>query len=93
MEWQTFSDFKKYLIEWFCVSMPKDATDERWTSAECECRTYFKKYMCEHIIGIALRKKFATAPPEAKNIPLGVKRKRGRPCKAKTALVFQEENN
>ncbi|KAL0831843.1 hypothetical protein ABMA28_001373 [Loxostege sticticalis] len=42
-----------------------------------------------HIIGLAIRLKYAVPPVEAKNIPLGQKRKRGRPSKAKPALIIQ----
>jgi hypothetical protein len=45
--------------------------------------------MCKHVVGIALRLKFCRAPAEAKNIPLGQKRKPGRPAKAKKALLIQ----
>lgn len=63
--------------------------EENWMAAECECRNYYKLFLCEHIVGIALRKKLTKAPPEAKNVPIGAKRQRGRPRKAKGALIVQ----
>lgn len=93
MAWTSFKQYKEFLTDWFSVSMPKQVSIADWTNSECECRTYFKLYMCEHIIGIALRKKLVAAPPEAKNVPLGVKRKRGRPRKAQSALVIQDEED
>lgn len=42
------------------------------------------------MIGIAARSRLVTVPPEAKAIPLGQKRKRGRPAKSKKALVRQD---
>jgi hypothetical protein len=50
---------------------------------------FFKQLCCKHIVGIAIRLKHALPPPEAKNIPIGEKRKRGRPAKAKKALIVQ----
>ena len=48
-----------------------------------------KYYICKHIIGLAARYKLCSIPLEAKNIPLGQKRKRGRVAKAKKALIVQ----
>lgn len=85
---KTFSEFKSARsANIFEVSFPRD--EMNWMQAECICAPFFKLYICEHIISIALRKKLTRAPLEAKNIPLGAKRKRGRPCKAKQALVVQ----
>ncbi|CAM4817639.1 unnamed protein product [Rotaria magnacalcarata] len=40
-------------------------------------------------ISLAARYKLCSTPLEAKNIPLGQKRKRGRVAKAKKALIVQ----
>jgi hypothetical protein len=45
--------------------------------------------MCKHVIGLAIRLKYVVPPLEAKNIPLGQKRKRGRPSKAKRTPIVQ----
>jgi hypothetical protein len=45
--------------------------------------------ICKHIIGIAIRLKYVKPPPEARNISIQGKRKRGRPSKAKKALIVQ----
>ena len=44
--------------------------------------------MCKHIIGLAIRLKSAKPPPAAKDVPIGEKRKRGRPKQAKKALII-----
>lgn len=87
---KTFDEFKQKLGLSFTASFPKIETPDNWINATCDCANYFKLFMCEHIVGLALRKKLVTAPIEAKNVPLGMKRKRGRPCKAKNALVVQD---
>lgn len=63
--------------------------ENNWMNGRCHCRNFFKEFICEHVIGIALRLKIVSAPNEAKIIPLGQKRKRGRPAKSKLALVVQ----
>lgn len=88
LEWKTFDEFKKYE---FCVihtEFDYPVSSANWLAGVCDCSKYFKEYVCEHLIGIALRLKLVSAPIEAKNIPIGQKRKRGRPAKAKSALEF-----
>jgi len=58
-------------------------------ASNCTCNFFKKSYTCKHIVGIAILTKILQVPPEAKNIPIGTKRKRGRPAKAKKALVVQ----
>jgi hypothetical protein len=50
---------------------------------------FFKSYIYKHVCGIAIIQNLFAVPPEAKNIPLGEKFKRGRPAKAKNALIVQ----
>jgi hypothetical protein len=69
----------------FALSINK----EEWAQVKCTCPTFFKMYMCKHVIGLSIRLKYTVPPVEAKNIPLGQKRKRGRPSKAKPALIIQ----
>jgi len=38
-----------------------------------------KNYKCKHSLGIALLQKKVDCPPEAKNVPIGERRQRGRP--------------
>ncbi len=42
-------------------------------------KLFLKEYMCKHVLGIAIRLKVFQVCLEAKNIPIGQKRKRGRP--------------
>ena len=44
--------------------------------------------MCKHIIGLAIRLKAAKPPLAVKDIPIGQKRKRGRPNKSSKALII-----
>jgi len=53
------------------------------------CPSYWKNYICKHILGIAIRLNIFSVIPAAKNVPLGQKRKRGLPAKAKKVLLKQ----
>lgn len=51
-----------------------------WKLATCTCPVYYKKYICKHIVGVAMMQKMTNAcPPTAKNVPFDKKRKPGRP--------------
>lgn len=87
--WTDFDCFRSEAFSFNDTSFNYPISRENWLSAQCDCGDFFKLFMCRHIIGIGLRMKVITAPAEAKNIPIGQKRKRGRPAKAKRALVKQ----
>ncbi len=62
--------------------------DSFLSTSRCTCRTWSKKGICKHTLGMAIRNKFCVAPAAAKNLPVGVKkRKNGRPPKNLPALV------
>jgi hypothetical protein len=86
-DWETFDKFKINGFQSWTTILPKDQND--WIKGECNCPSFFKKMLCKHIVGLAIRLKLAVPPPEAKNVPIGTKRKRGRPAKAKKALLVQ----
>ena len=67
-------------------------TKETVFNATCTCKRAMKNVICKHILGVGSRLGYCKIPNEAKNIPIGQKRKRGRPAKAKKALVRQPED-
>lgn len=87
-QWNTFDEFKKLEFAFVRTKFNFPVTKENWLAGECDCAKYFKVYVCEHLVGIALRLKVVSAPVEAKTLPIGQKRKRGRPAKAKPALEY-----
>lgn len=87
--WKTFSDYREQAFSFMHATFQYPITTDNWIFGKCDYVDGFKRYVCEHIVGIALRAKVATAPVEAKNIPIDQKRKRHRPAKAKRALVLQ----
>jgi len=85
--WNTFDQYKKRAFSVWIIDIPLDTS--KWFNGICNCPHFLKTYTCQHVVGIALRLKYCKAPPEAKNVPLGQKRKPGRPSKAKKALLVQ----
>lgn len=88
-DFEDFDSFKSKSFSFYDTTFCYPAKRENWLQSECQCSDYFKLYICSHIIGIAIRLKCIAPPAEAKAVPIGEKRKRGRPAKAKPALVRQ----
>jgi hypothetical protein len=85
LRWNTFDQFKKRAFQVWILSFPKNKSN--WKNAKCNCPTFFKEFICKHVVGMALRLKLCKPPPAAKDVPIGEKRKRGRPKLASKALL------
>jgi hypothetical protein len=59
--------------------------------SSCNCKSFLKNYICHHIIGLAYRYKLLEIPDNAKTIPIGKKRPKGRPPTRKPALFYQPD--
>ena len=59
-----------------------------WTKTNV-CPRFMKKNICKHTVGMEIWLGMCDAPAMAKTVPIGQKRKRGRPAKAKPALIRQ----
>jgi predicted protein tyrosine phosphatase len=83
--WETFDEYKRSRNSvWKLV-----LADDGRSILECNCPCFMKSNACKHSIGMEIRMGFCEAPDSAKMIPLGQKRKRGRPKMAKPALLRQ----
>lgn len=82
-DWDSFEEFKINSFEAWKVHFD----ESEWTNSRCTCPAFYKQFICKHVVGIALRLQHAIAAPEAKTVEIGCKRKRGRPAKAKKALI------
>lgn len=82
-KFRSFSVFKKMSTLMWDVKLKKDD----WKKGTCTCPVFMVRYMCHHIIDFALRLDLTTPPPEVTSIPIGSKRKPGRPTKASKALI------
>lgn len=65
----------------YCVSSNKSAL-----GVSCTCAKYMKNYICVHAIAYLVYCERLEIPMEAKSVPLGQKRKRGRPKRVSPAL-------
>jgi len=50
---------------------------------------HLKQYKCKHVYGVDIYQKLIEAPEQTKTVPIGQKRKRGRPALARKALLPQ----
>ena len=83
-KWNTMGQFTRRAFSVWIVRVP-----ENWLDSNCTCASFQKQFKCKHVIGLAIRTKKVKPPPAAKQVPLGQKRKRGRPAKSKKALLIQ----
>ncbi|XP_073948903.1 uncharacterized protein [Choristoneura fumiferana] len=84
-----FDEYKEVFFSYWKTTLPKK--EEEWVHGICECPEFHSKYYCKHLLGLAIRMKYVIPPPEAKtqNNNITLKRKRGRPTKARTPLIIQ----
>lgn len=87
LKWNTFHQFVNTIDNVAMVHWDKN----EWTSSTCTCPNFFKEYICKHVIFVAVKEKCAIIPITAKDIPLGQKRKPGRPKGRAPALVRERE--
>lgn len=80
----SFFGFKDLLTRMWDVKLPKND----WEKGTCTCPFFIVKYMCHHIIDLALRLKLVSPPPDVCSISIGVNRGPGRPKKATKALII-----
>ncbi len=81
----TFNQFQKSFDIW-CLEMENNS---HWKTSKCNCPAFLKNYICKHVVGMSIRLKYCKPLAAAKTVPIGEKRKRGRPAKAKPALLVQ----
>lgn len=86
-DWTTFDAYKEQHFSTYEVCINEDGT--LWKDGECTCPAFLKDFICKHVVGVAIRCKYVVEPPPARNIPIGQKRKRGRPQLAKNAWIVQ----
>lgn len=85
--WETYDEYKEqHFREWEVMML---RGKENLLHGTCNCPKFLKVYICKHLVGLAIRLKHIQPLSEARAIPIGMKRKRGRPTKAKKALIVQ----
>jgi hypothetical protein len=83
-EFASFDDVKQYLLEGRIL-------EDRGDYYSCSCASYKKNYKCAHSLGALVREKRVRVPSVAKTVPIGQRRKRGRPSRARPALQRQPQ--
>ena len=86
MKYNTFEQFRRRAFKDWIVQFPEEK-DGDLSEGVCTCPHFFKNYVCKHILGVAIRSKKFKVPAEAKDVPIGLKRKRGRPKSARKARL------
>ncbi|CAF0837540.1 unnamed protein product [Adineta steineri] len=74
----TFNQLKKSFDIW-CLEVENDSN---WRKSKCNCPAFLKNFICKHVVGMGIRLKHCKPPAAAKTVPIGEKRKRGRPSRA-----------
>lgn len=82
---EDFETYERLFLKWKTTIVKENVL----SNSICNCPAFGTEYICRHIVGLAIRMKLVTPPPEAKTIPIGEKRKPGRPSKTKPALMIQ----
>ena len=82
-----FNDYKGESLKIWKVILLIFHNPSLWKKGSCNCPSFFKEFTCKHVIGLAIRLKYCTPPPAAKDVKIGERRKRGRPKKATKALL------
>jgi len=84
---KTFDEFRKLQFGTGVINIFDEGTAD---SSLCSCPYFLKHNICKHALGMLIRLKVVQAPEDTnKSIPLGQKRKRGRPAKVKRDLLVQ----
>lgn len=77
MQWKIFDQYENNGYGMF-YNVRVDKDKQKWTvNSECECVDFYKRSICKHIIGIALREKIAILPKIAITTVLTQNKKSG----------------
>ncbi len=84
--WTSFREFKECCLGIW--ELKTDPFDPDWTKLKCSCPSYLKKYLCKHVLGLAMKLRLVDTPEHARGQPLARKLKRGRKLKARRAYLI-----
>lgn len=86
-QWGSFDEFINFGFQQFWIIQLSLADWE--ISSHCTCPSFFKHYMCKHVMAIAVTENVAEFPAIANPVLLASRRKAGRIAKSKRALERQ----
>jgi uncharacterized Zn finger protein len=59
-------NFLPTLCNFWSVTLPVDKL--KWLDGICNCPAFFKKFMCKHVVGLAMRLNYCKPPSAAKDV-------------------------
>jgi len=86
ISWASFQDYLQHAARKLKVI---EEHKENWKLTKCSCWQWCKFYKCKHMLSFSERKKLFDYPQTAKDVKLGMNRRRGRPRLTAAALVYQ----
>lgn len=82
-DWKTFDEFSSAAQKFHFITFINSRDD--WRDSVCSCRVFQKTYVCKHVVGVAIIRKYVKVPYAIKAIPIGGKVGPGRKPNAKKA--------
>ena len=55
-DWKVFAEFADCAFGLWKITLKSDSNETNYKNGTCTCPTYFKQFICKHIIGIAIVK-------------------------------------
>lgn len=84
-DWKSFDCFDEFIdATRKFIRVVADVEIEKWKASVCSCWENKKKYMCVHVIAMAIH--LEILKPSDDFVPIHAKRNRGRPKKAPKGL-------
>lgn len=89
LKWSSFDEFRRISTDvWVVIINSLDLPE-----STCTCPIFLKRMSCKHVLGMKIRLQLVEVPHAAMEVPLGQKRKRGRPKLATRALLRDLKKN
>jgi len=60
-KWYSFDQYRKKAFNIWWVALPIHKL--KWSDGFCNCSALFKKFMCKHVVGIAIGLNYCKLPP------------------------------
>ena len=81
--WTTFPQFKSQYFTVWAISIKQQHSNQSTFS----CPNFQKNDECKHSLGMKIRLRLVQVPREVRNVPIGQKRRYGRPLQSKISFT------
>lgn len=82
-----FKSFDEYVIQRHNVFYTVNLNENSWLNSTCDCYTFFKKYVCKHVAGLAMCKNYCKMPKKALTVKLQKKTQKGQKTQGNCSTV------